>query len=165
MQPPDRRRYRSRLMAGSLVWLGLLAAGGATAAPAVSPPDPGIDALLQRYDGQVPGAAVLVLHDGQPVFQRGYGLAVVEDHTAVTARTNFRLASVSKQFTAAAVLLLAEDGALHLDDPLKRRLQQRRPRRLPDRPQRRRHRHRRHPHPRQTTSPARRRRPPRHRQR
>ena len=120
MQPPDRRRYRSRLMAGSLVWLGLLATGGATAAPALSPPDPGIDALLQRYDGQLPGAAVLVLHDGQPVFQRGYGLAVVEDHTAVTARTNFRLASVSKQFTAAAVLLLAEDGALRLDDPLKR---------------------------------------------
>ena len=48
MQPPDRRRYRSRLMAGSLVWLGLLATGGATAAPALSPPDPGIDALLQR---------------------------------------------------------------------------------------------------------------------
>lgn len=100
--------------------IGLLAVGNAIAAPVLTPPDPGIDALLQRYDGQVPGAAVLVLHDGQPVFQRGYGLAVVEDGTAVTAQSNFRLASLSKQFTAAAILLLAEDGRLTLDDPLKR---------------------------------------------
>ncbi|WP_254555297.1 serine hydrolase domain-containing protein, partial [Salmonella enterica] len=47
--------------------------------------------------------------------RRGYGLAVVEDGTAVTAASNFRLASVSKQFTAAAVLLLVEDGRLGLD--------------------------------------------------
>lgn len=100
--------------------IGLLTAGNVFAAPVLTPPDPGIDALLQPYDGQVPGAAVLVLHDGQPVFQRGYGLAVVEDGTAVTAQSNFRLASVSKQFTAAAILLLAEDGRLTLDDPLKR---------------------------------------------
>ncbi|MFN4162351.1 MAG: serine hydrolase domain-containing protein [Stenotrophomonas sp.] len=100
--------------------IGLLAAGNVFAAPVLTPPDPGIDALLQHYDGQVPGAAVLVLHDGQPVFQRGYGLAVLEDGTAVTAQSNFRLASLSKQFTAAAILLLAEDGRLTLDDPLKR---------------------------------------------
>lgn len=92
----------------------------AMAAPPVTPPDPGIDALLQRYDGQVPGAAVLVLKDGQPVFRRGYGLAVVEDGTPVSPASNFRLASVSKQFTAAAILLLAEDGTLTLDDPVKK---------------------------------------------
>ena len=104
-------------------WIGAMCiagSGSVMAAPALTPPDPGIDALMQRYDGQVPGAAVLVLHEGQSVFQRGYGLAVVEDHTPVTARTNFRLASISKQFTAAAILLLAEDGVLRLDDPLKR---------------------------------------------
>ena len=115
MHVPVRRRCWIGVMC-----IGLLGAGSAWAAPVLSPPDPGIDALLQRYDGQVPGAAVLVLHDGQPVFRRGYGLAVVEDRTAVTAQTNFRLASVSKQFTAAAILLLAEDGKLGLDDPLKR---------------------------------------------
>lgn len=92
----------------------------ATAAPAVMPPDAGIDGLMQAYDGQVPGAAVLVLHDGQAVFRRGYGLAVVEDGTAVTAASNFRLASVSKQFTAAAVLLLVEEGRLGLDQPVRR---------------------------------------------
>ncbi|HHA2388849.1 TPA: serine hydrolase domain-containing protein [Stenotrophomonas maltophilia] len=96
--------------------LGLLPLTGA-AAPVLTPPDAGIDGLMQAYDGQVPGAAVLVLHDGQPVFRRGYGLAVVEDGTPVTAASNFRLASVSKQFTAAAVLLLVEDGRLGLDQP------------------------------------------------
>ncbi len=92
----------------------------ATAATPVQPPNPGIDALMQRYDGQVPGASVLVLKDGEPAFRRSYGLAVVEDRTPVTPASNFRLASVSKQFTAAAILLLAEDGTLSIDDPVKR---------------------------------------------
>lgn len=100
--------------------LCLFAFSSAMAAPAVTPPDPGIDALMQRYDGQVPGASVLVLKNGQPAFRRSYGLAVVEDRTAVTPASNFRLASVSKQFTAAAILLLAEDGKLSIDDPLKK---------------------------------------------
>ncbi|WP_225766409.1 serine hydrolase domain-containing protein [Stenotrophomonas sp. Marseille-Q4652] len=95
-------------------------AGAALASPQLAPPDPGIDALMRDYDGQVPGAAVLVLHEGKPVFRRGYGLAELEQATAVTPQTNFRLASVSKQFTAAAILLLAEDGRLSIDDPLKR---------------------------------------------
>ncbi len=73
------------------VVLGLLPVAG-SAAPVLTPPDAGIDGLMQAYDGRVPGAAVLVLHDGQPVFRRGYGLAVVEDGTAVTAASNFRLA-------------------------------------------------------------------------
>ncbi|MEG0185887.1 MAG: serine hydrolase domain-containing protein [Stenotrophomonas sp.] len=99
--------------------LALLPSIPSMAAP-VEPADAGIDGLMQAYDGQVPGAAVLVLHDGQPVFRRGYGLAVVEDATAVTPASNFRLASVSKQFTAAAVLLLVEDGRLALDQPARR---------------------------------------------
>ncbi len=92
----------------------------AMAATPVQPPDPGIDALMQHYDGQVPGASVLVLKNGEPAFRRSYGLAVVEDRTPVTPASNFRLASVSKQFTAAAILLLAEDGTLSIDDPVKR---------------------------------------------
>ncbi|WP_435594048.1 serine hydrolase domain-containing protein [Proluteimonas luteida] len=79
-----------------------------------------VDRLLRDYDGSVPGAAVLVLQGGVPVVRRGYGLADVAAGTRVTPRTNFRLASVSKQFTAAAILLLAEDGRLRLDDPVRR---------------------------------------------
>ncbi len=65
----------------------------------------------------MPGAAVLVLRDGQPVVRAGYGLANLEARTPATPETNYRLASVTKQFTAASILLLAEDGRLTLDDP------------------------------------------------
>jgi CubicO group peptidase (beta-lactamase class C family) len=82
--------------------------------------DPRIDALMRDYDGGVPGAAVLVLRDGRPVHRAGYGLADLETRTPVTPRTNFRLASVSKQFTARAIEILAERGALSLDDPVTR---------------------------------------------
>ncbi|HUH90081.1 MAG TPA: serine hydrolase domain-containing protein [Lysobacter sp.] len=79
-----------------------------------------VDRLMQRYDGSGPGAALLVLQDGQSVLRRGYGLADLEQGTAVGSQTNFRLASVSKQFTAAAILLLAEQDRLHLDDPVRK---------------------------------------------
>jgi CubicO group peptidase (beta-lactamase class C family) len=78
-----------------------------------------IDALLRDYDGDGPGASVLVIRDGEPVVRRGYGFADLEGRVRATPRSNYRLASVTKQFTAAAVLLLAEDGKLDLDDPLR----------------------------------------------
>lgn len=82
------------------------------------PVDP-IDALMQRYTGDVPGASLLVLKDGKPIVRRGYGVANLEDEDRATPATNYRLASVSKQFTAAAILLLAESGQLNLDDPVR----------------------------------------------
>jgi CubicO group peptidase (beta-lactamase class C family) len=65
-----------------------------------------------------PGAAVLVIRDGKPVFQRGYGVTDLRTHNKIDERTNFRLASVSKQFTATAVMLLVYDGKLHYEDRL-----------------------------------------------
>jgi CubicO group peptidase (beta-lactamase class C family) len=79
-----------------------------------------VDAIMHKYDGSVPGAALLVVRAGVPLLRRGYGLADLEQDTAVTPATNFRLASVSKQFTAASILLLAEDGRLQLDDRVRR---------------------------------------------
>ncbi len=79
-----------------------------------------LDALMRPYDGDVPGASLLVLKDGRALVRRGYGRADLENGIAAGADTNYRLASVSKQFTAAAVLLLAQDGALSIDDPVKR---------------------------------------------
>jgi len=79
------------------------------------------------YQGAVPGAGVVVLHAGVPVFRRAYGLSNVESGIAATCETNYRLASMTKQFTAAAILLLAEDGRLSIDDPVRRWL-----RTLPD---------------------------------
>lgn len=81
-----------------------------------------IDVLMRDYQGDVPGASVLVVRDGEPVVRRSYGLADLEKHVAATPHTNYRLASVSKQFTAASVLLLIEDGRLTLDDHIQRYL-------------------------------------------
>ena len=80
-----------------------------------------IDAILKDYDrADAPGASVLVALDGKVLYRKAFGLANLEERTPITTATNFRLASVTKQFTATAVLLLAERGELSLDDPLTR---------------------------------------------
>jgi CubicO group peptidase (beta-lactamase class C family) len=78
-----------------------------------------LDLLMRDYHGAVPGASVLVARDGVPVVQRSWGLANLEEGIAATPATNYRLASLTKQFTAAAVLLLAEDGRIRLDDSVR----------------------------------------------
>ncbi len=75
-----------------------------------------IDALMGIYRGAVPGACVAVLQDGKAVVRRAYGLADLEEGVAATPATNYRLASMTKQITAAAILLLAERGLLSIDD-------------------------------------------------
>jgi len=65
-----------------------------------------------------PGAAVMVIREGRIVMQRGYGVADLRTLHPIDAHTNFRLASVSKQFTAMAIMLLVHDGKLHYEDRL-----------------------------------------------
>jgi CubicO group peptidase (beta-lactamase class C family) len=74
---------------------------------------------MRGYRGAVPGACVLVLHEGMPILRCAYGLANVEERIAATAATNYRLASMTKQFTSAAILLQAEEGRLSIDDPVR----------------------------------------------
>jgi CubicO group peptidase (beta-lactamase class C family) len=81
---------------------------------------PKIDDLMHDYQGAVPGACLAVLQDGVPILKRAYGFADMEGRVAATTATNYRLASMSKQFTSAAVLLLAEEGRLSIDDPIRR---------------------------------------------
>src|SRR5688572_4064698 len=64
--------------------------------------------------------AVLVARDDQVILSKGYGFANLEWNVPNTPTTKFRLGSITKQFTAAAILLLAEQGKLSLDDPLKK---------------------------------------------
>lgn len=76
-----------------------------------------MDNLFQNFSGtNTPGAAVMVIKDAKPVFAKGYGVANLEKKTACSTNTNFRLASVTKQFTAMAILILAERGQLSLED-------------------------------------------------
>ena len=65
-----------------------------------------------------PGVAVLVVKDGRKVFERGYGLRDLRGPAKIDPRTNFRLASCSKQFTAMAIMLLVHDGKLSYDQKL-----------------------------------------------
>ena len=85
---------------------------------------PGVEAKIdaaanQAVDsGRVAGAAVAVTRDGALVFAKGYGRANLELAAPVNAKTVFRIGSLTKQFTAAGVLLLAERGKLKIDDKL-----------------------------------------------
>ncbi len=81
-----------------------------------------IDAIVasEMKRQQVPGVALAVVHKGEAVVARGYGMANVEHQVPVTTETVFQSGSVGKQFTAAAVMLLVEDGKLSLDDPITR---------------------------------------------
>lgn len=74
-------------------------------------------AVGARVGEDAPGMAVMVIRDGVVVHTSGYGLADVESQRTITRTTPFRLASVTKQFTCMAILKLAEDGRLTLDDP------------------------------------------------
>src|SRR5207248_7957527 len=75
-----------------------------------------VSSELQRQ--KIPGLALLVSRDGQPVRMQGYGLANVELEAPVKPETLFQSGSMGKQFTATAVMMLVEEGKLALDDPL-----------------------------------------------
>jgi len=78
-----------------------------------------IDAILAAAGvkpGNDPGAAVLVVKNGKVLFERGYGVTDLKSLSKIDARTNFRLASMTKQFTAMAIMLLVHDGRLHYED-------------------------------------------------
>jgi CubicO group peptidase (beta-lactamase class C family) len=77
-----------------------------------------IDALFSSVKPDAPGAAVLVLKNDQPVYERGYGITDLRTRNKIDAHTNFRLASCTKQFTAMAIMLLVHDGKLHYEDRL-----------------------------------------------
>lgn len=81
------------------------------------------DALVAAHaEGGVFSGAVIVARDGIPVFRRAYGLANREWAVPNTPDTVFRIGSITKQFTAAAILKLCEAGSLTLDDPVIRHL-------------------------------------------
>ena len=105
-----------------------LAAAWLLASPAPSPAQQvpaelaaKVDAVFERFDTPTsPGCAVAVMRDGRVIYTRGYGMANLDHDIVITPSTVFHVASVSKQFTAAAILLLAQDGKLSLDDDVRK---------------------------------------------
>ncbi len=114
----------SHLKAIGIRWwaaLALLAlpwsANAADFRPAV---DRYLQAQMQRQ--HIPGIALAVLKNGKPLYVKGYGVATLEHPVPVTANTVFQLGSIGKQFTALAVMLLADEHKLNLDDPVSKYL-------------------------------------------
>ena len=72
----------------------------------------------QMAEEHIPGVAIAVVKDGKVIKTKGYGVASVEFNVPVTTETVFEIGSVSKQITAAAIMLLVEDGKINLDDKI-----------------------------------------------
>jgi len=100
----------------SCVALVCLCAGtGRAQEPAKSVDDSVFSGLVKPDE---PGFAVLIRYAGRNGYQRTEGVRDLRSNAKITARTNFRLASFTKQFTAMAIMLLAHEGKLHYDDKL-----------------------------------------------
>ncbi len=78
-----------------------------------------INHLFEGYRGRVPGASILIIRDGEKIFENVYGFSDLEKNIPVKPETNFRLASVTKQFTAMCIMMLVERGNLSYENTLK----------------------------------------------
>ena len=79
-----------------------------------------IDAVFARYTAATPGCALNVLRNGASAYEKGYGAASLELGVPISPRTVFDIGSSSKQFTAATIALLAQEGKLSLDDDIRK---------------------------------------------
>jgi CubicO group peptidase (beta-lactamase class C family) len=92
-----------------------------TAATQAERPSEQVDKLFEKMDRTIsPGCAVAAVRDGKILYQRGYGMADLDHNVPITAETVFHVASMSKQFTAAAIVMLAQERKLSLDDEVRK---------------------------------------------
>ena len=118
----DRNVGRGRFARGlvpGVLWAALAACEiGASPSPAaqLAAVDDYVAAEMRAQ--HIPGLALAVLRDGEPLYVRSYGVATLEHPVPATPETLFQLGSVGKQFTSTAVMLLAREHRLELDDPL-----------------------------------------------
>ena len=81
-----------------------------------------VDQMMSRYSDDMPGGVIAVVRSGKIVFSRSYGLANVEYAVPNSISTPYHMASVSKQFTAMAIIMLDQRGLLGLDDDVRKHL-------------------------------------------
>lgn len=119
---PGASRPHSRGPASILVLLlGLASPLAAQTAPAAA--TAAFDKVLKEsYAPDQPGAAVIVVKDGRTVFRKALGMADMELGVPLQPDMVFRLGSITKQFTAVSILILAEEGKLSLQDPIEKHL-------------------------------------------
>lgn len=97
-----------------------LAVPAAAAAPAFAVDPAGIDAAFKDFGAATPGCAVGVYSAGKVLYAKGYGMADLNLGVPITPTTVFDIGSTSKQFTAASIILLAQDGKLALSDDVRK---------------------------------------------
>jgi CubicO group peptidase (beta-lactamase class C family) len=112
-----RRIFTSLCITLALAAVPIMLSGQAAVAPAL---EPKVDAVFAKWNASTPGCAVGVSTGGKPALMKGYGMADLEHDVKIAPDTIFEAGSVSKQFTAAAILLLAREGKLSLDDPVRK---------------------------------------------
>jgi CubicO group peptidase (beta-lactamase class C family) len=104
-----------------MIALALLLASPSTAPLQGQSANPRVDSIFATFDKRdAPGCAVSVVDSGRTVFAKGYGMASLEHDVPITPTSAFYAASVSKQFTAFAVAMLAQQGKLSLDDNIRK---------------------------------------------
>jgi len=106
----------------SIALLAVVALAVPRAASAAPGPVAGIDAYLRSLVPYGFSGNVVIARDGKPLLAAGYGMADREKQVALTAETPISIGSITKQFTAAAILKLQEQGKLKIDDPIGRYL-------------------------------------------
>ncbi len=80
-----------------------------------------VDAIFTEYDKtNIPGCALAIMKDGKIIYKRAYGMSNLEYNLAITPSSIFHIASISKQFTAAAIVHLSLEGKLSLDDDIRK---------------------------------------------
>jgi len=80
-----------------------------------------VDEVFSRFDKRdSPGCALAVIKDGQIVYKRGYGMSNLEYGVPISPSSIFHIASISKEFTAMAIVMLAQQGKLSLDDDIRK---------------------------------------------
>lgn len=111
-------RYRIRLTS-ILVAIAAIASAVAaqTAAPSADLAAKADEYMNARLAAKNVGGSILVVKDGNPLIAKGYGIADAAAKTPIDAYTKFRIGSITKQFTAASILLLQEEGKLSMSDP------------------------------------------------
>jgi len=101
-------------------WLGQLLIVGLLSSAALAQSTDKVDDYVQGVmkERKIPGIALLVVQDNKVVLSKGYGFSNVELQVPVKPETVFQSGSMGKQFTAAAVMMLVEEGKIGLEDPL-----------------------------------------------
>lgn len=108
---------RALVVTASLISGRSACAWAAPQLPVIAPAK--VDAIFADWDKtDSPGCALSVMHDGALLYEHGYGMADLEHDATIRGSTPFHVASISKQFTATAIVLLAQEGKLSLDDEI-----------------------------------------------